>query len=100
MSILATALVSEFFLTLELFGFEFEGNGIAVIELFCVDNGGSIDQDGFKVENGLDVVEAMNVHEAEEREVGDVVRNGEVWIKSNTKIAERGIGGEGKRHTS
>ena len=38
-----------------------------------------------------------NVHEAGARKVGDVIREREMLIKSYSKIADRGIRGEGKR---
>jgi len=62
-----------------------------------VDNGGSNGGGSFEVEHGSDAAEVTNVHEAGAREVGYVVREGEMWIKGYTKIADRGIGGEGKR---
>ena len=62
-----------------------------------MDNGGSNGGGNFEVEHGSNAAEVTNVHEAGAREVGDVIREGEMCIKSNTKIADRGVGGEGKR---
>ena len=62
-----------------------------------MDNGGSNGGGSFEVQHGSDAAEVTNVHEAGTRELGDVIRAGEMWIKSNTKIADRGIRGEGKR---
>jgi hypothetical protein len=62
-----------------------------------VDNGGSNGGGSFEVKHGSDAAQVTNVHEAGAREVGDVIREGEMWIESNTKIADRGIRGEGKR---
>jgi hypothetical protein len=39
----------------------------------------------------------MNVHETGAREVGDEAREKEMWIKSNAKIVDRGVGDESKR---
>ena len=50
-----------------------------------------------KVKHASNAVKVTNIHEAGTREVGDVIREGEMWIKSNTKIADRGVRGEGKR---
>ena len=62
-----------------------------------MDYGGSNGGGSFEVEHGSDAAEVTNVHEAGAREVGDVVRDGEMLIKSYTKIADRGIRVEGKR---
>ena len=51
-------------------------------------NGGG----SFRVKHGSDVAEVTNVHEA--GAVGEVVGEREMRIKSNTKIADRGIIGE------
>ena len=53
------------------------------------DGGGS-----FKVKHGSNAAEVTDVHEAAAGEVGDVVREGVMGIKSNTKIVDRGIRGE------
>lgn len=37
------------------------------------------------------------MYKAGARKVGNVVSKGEMWIESNIKIADRGIGCEGKR---
>jgi len=47
-----------------------------------MNNGGSNGGGTFKVKRGPDESEVMNVHEARAREVGDVVTEGVVWIKS------------------
>ena len=52
------------------------------------DGGGS-----FNVKHGSDAAEVTDVHEAGAGEVGDVVGEREM-IKSNTKIADRGIRSE------
>ena len=62
-----------------------------------MDNGGSNGGGSFEVKHGSDAAQVTNVHEAGAREVGEVIREGEMWIESNTKIADRGVGGEGKR---
>ena len=62
-----------------------------------MDNGGSNGGGSFEVEHGSDAAEVTNVHETGARGVGDVIREGEMWIKTNTKIADRSIRGEGKR---
>ena len=62
-----------------------------------MDNGGSNGGGSFEVEHGPDAAEVTNVHEAGARKVGDVIREGEILIKSYSKIADRGIRGEGKR---
>ena len=49
------------------------------------DGGGS-----FRVKHGSDAAEVMDVPEARAGEVGDVVGEREMMIKSNTKIADRG----------
>ena len=61
-----------------------------------MDNGGSNGGGSFEVELGSDAAEVTNVHEAEARNVGDVIREAEMLIKSYYKIADRGIRGEGK----
>ena len=42
----------------------------------------------FRVKHGSDAAEVTDVHEAGAGEVGDVVGEREMTIKSNTKIAE------------
>ena len=54
-----------------------------------MDDGGGDGGGSFRVKHGLDAAEVTDVHEAG---AGDVV--GEREIKSNTKIADRGIRGE------
>lgn len=45
-----------------------------------------------------DVAEVTNVHEAGVREVGDLIREGEMLAKcNNAKVAQRQIGGESER---
>ena len=56
--------------------------------------GGSDDGWSFRFKHGSDAAEFMDVHEAEAGEVGDVVGDREMRIKSNTKIADKGIRGE------
>ena len=58
-----------------------------------MDSGGSIGGDSFKVEHWPNAAEVI-VHKAGAQEVGDVGREVEMMIKSNTKIADRGIRGE------
>ena len=77
-------------------GFEVEEKGITVIKL-GVDNGGSDSGCSFKVKHGSNAAEVTNMHEAGAREVGDVIREGEMWIKGNAKIAHRRVGGESER---
>src|SRR6218665_3955855 len=48
------------------------------------------------LEHGLDAAEITNVHEV--GAVGDVVGEREMRIKSDTKIAERGIRGESRSY--
>ena len=62
-----------------------------------MDNGGSNGGGSFEVEHGPDAAEVTNVHEAGAREVGDVVREGEMWIKSTPRLRTEEVGGEGKR---
>ena len=62
-----------------------------------MDNGGSNGRGSFEVEHGSDAAQVTNVHEARVREVGDVIREEEMLIKSYSKIVDRGIRGEGKR---
>ena len=56
-----------------------------------MDDGGGNDGGSFKVKHGSDAAEVTDVHEAGVGEVSDVVEEREVRIKSNTKIADRGI---------
>jgi len=56
----------------------------------------TIDVSRFNVEHGSEAAEVMNVHRAGMREVGDVVREREIRIKSNTKIVNRDIGGKSR----
>lgn len=49
----------------------------------------------FEVEHGPVAAEVTNVHNA--RDSGVVDREGEMWITSNTKIADKDIGCYGKR---
>ena len=62
-----------------------------------MNNGGSNGGGSFEVEHGSDAADVTNVLEAGARKVGDVIRKGEMLIKSYAKIADRGIRGEGKR---
>lgn len=71
---------------LELCDFKVEENRIAVVELW-VDDGGSIGGVSFEVQNGLDAAEVTSVHEADVQEVGCVVREREMRIKSDAKYA-------------
>ena len=50
----------------------------------------------FKVELESDASEVTDVHKAGTGEVGDVVRERETGVKSNTKTANRGIRRENK----
>ena len=60
-----------------------------------MNNGGGNGGGSFKVKHGSNAAEVTHVHEAEAEEVGDVVGEREMRIKSNTDIADRGIRGEG-----
>ena len=79
--------------TLYLGGVEIEKEGVAVI-LFRIDDGGGDGGGSFRVKHGSDTAEVTDVHEAGAGEVGDVVGEREISIKSNTKIPDRGIRGE------
>ena len=59
-----------------------------------MDDGGGYDGGSFRVKHGSDAAEVTDVHEAGAGEVGEVVVVRETRIKSNTKIAARGIRGE------
>ena len=59
-----------------------------------MDDGGGNGGGSFRVKHGSDAEEVTDVHEAGAGEVGDVVGEREMRIKSNTKIAERRIRGE------
>ena len=59
-----------------------------------MDDGGGNGGGSFKVKHGSDAAEVTDVHEAGAGDVRDVVVEKEMRIKSNTKIAERGIRGE------
>ena len=54
-----------------------------------MDDGGGNGGGSFRVKHGSNAAEFTDVHEAEE--VGDVVGEREMRIKSNTKIADRSI---------
>ena len=54
-----------------------------------VNGGGS-----FRVKHGSDAADFTDVHEAGAEEVGEVVGEREMRIKSNTRIAYRNIRGE------
>src|SRR6218665_676790 len=79
--------------TLYLGGVKIEEEGVAVT-LFRLDDGGGNGGGSFRVKHGLDAAEVTDVHEAGAGEVGDVAGEREMRIKSNTKIADRGIRGE------
>ena len=53
-----------------------------------MDYGSSNSRGSFKVEHGSDAAVVTNVHQSGAREVGAVVIEGEMWIESDTKIAE------------
>ena len=55
-----------------------------------MDNGGGNGGGSFKVKHGSNAAEVTDVHEAGAGEVGER----EMRIESNTKITDRGIGGE------
>ena len=59
-----------------------------------MDDGGGVGGGSFKVKHGSDAAEVTDVHEAGAGEVGDVIGEREMRIKSNTKIADWGIRGE------
>ena len=63
-----------------------------------MDDGGGNGGCNFKVKHGSNAAEVTDVHEAGAGEVGDVVGEREMRIKStctcNTKIADRGIRGD------
>ena len=59
-----------------------------------MDDGGGNAGGSFKVKHGSNAAEVTDVHEAGAGEVGDVVGEREMRIKSNTKITDRGIRGE------
>ena len=59
-----------------------------------MDDGGGDGGGSFRVKHGSDAAEVTDVHEAGAGEVGDVVGKREMRIKTNTKIADRGIRGE------
>ena len=59
-----------------------------------MDDEGGDGGDNFRVKHGSDAAEVTDVHEAEAGEVGDVVGEREMRIKSNTKIVDRGIRGK------
>src|SRR6218665_3620157 len=54
-----------------------------------MDVGGGDGGGSFKVKHGFDAAEVTDVHETEVGEVRDVVGEGEMRMKSNTKIAGR-----------
>jgi hypothetical protein len=62
-----------------------------------MDNGGSNCGSSFEIKHGPDAAEVTDVHEAGAREIGDVVWEGKIRIKNNTKIADGRIGGKGER---
>ena len=59
-----------------------------------MDDAGVYGGGSFRVKHGSDAAEVTDVHEARAGEVTDVVREREMRIKSNTKIADRVIRGE------
>ena len=59
-----------------------------------MDDGGGNGGGSFRVKHGLAAAKVTDVHEAGGGEVGDVVGEREMRIKSNTKIADRGNRGE------
>jgi len=59
-----------------------------------MDDGGGNGGGSFRVKHGSDAAEVTDVHEAEAGEVGEVAGEREMRIKSNPKIADRGIRGE------
>ena len=59
-----------------------------------MNNGGGNGGSSFEVEHGSDAVEVTNVHEA--GEALDIVTERLIRIKSNTKIARRGIRGQSR----
>ena len=76
-------------------GVEIEKEGVAVI-LSRMDDGGGDGGGSFRVKHGSDAAKVTDVHEAGEGEVGDMAGEREMRIKSNTKIANRGIRGENR----
>ena len=58
-----------------------------------MDDGGGDGGGSFRVKHGSDAAKVTDVHEAGAGEVGDVVGEREMRIKSNTKIVDRGIRG-------
>ena len=54
------------------------------------DNGG----DRFRAKHGSDAAKVTDMHEAGAGEIGDVVGEREMGVKSNTKISDRGIRSE------
>ena len=62
-----------------------------------MDNGSCSGGGTFKIEHRPDAVEVAKVNETEAREVGDMFREGKVWIKSNTEIADKRFRCEGKK---
>src|SRR6218665_3018308 len=62
-----------------------------------MDDGGGNGGGSFRVKRGSNAAEVADVHEAGAGEVGDVVGERELRIKSNTKTADRGIRGESSR---
>src|SRR6218665_94321 len=67
-------------------GRSFQRRG-AVIDMARLENGNG--GGSFRVKHGSDAAEVTDVHEAGAGEVGDVVGERELRIKSNTKIADR-----------
>ena len=59
-----------------------------------MDDGGGNGGGSFRVKHGSDATKVTDVHEAGAGEVGDVVGEREMRIKSNTRIADRDISGE------
>ena len=59
-----------------------------------MDDGGGDGEGSFKVKHWSDAAEVTDVQEAGAVEVGDVVGERQMRIKSNTKIADRGARGE------
>lgn len=76
--------------TLILSEFKVEEVGTAVIK-FGVDNRGSNSGNSLIAEYGSDAAGVTNMPEAGARDVGNVIRDGEIWIKGNTKIANMEI---------
>ena len=59
-----------------------------------MDDGGGNGGGNFRVKYGSNAAEVTDVHEAGAGEVGDVVGERDMRIKSNSKIPNRGIRGE------